>query len=101
MTQDEYFELLEEQHNHDVVISGAPSKIEEQWWVFTFGSGQQHAGHYVKFYGTYSSARHKMVDKFGLEWAFQYSEEEWNKTVKAFTDKGMAYLLETELTEND
>lgn len=25
----------------------------EQTWIFTFGSGQQHAGHYVKIDGIY------------------------------------------------
>lgn len=49
----------------------------EKWWVFTFGSGQQHAGHYVKIRGTYGGAREKMFEKYGKDWAFQYSEEEW------------------------
>lgn len=50
----------------------------KQWYIFTFGVGQQHAGHYVKFFGTYAEARQQMIDKYGLSWGFQYSEAEWN-----------------------
>lgn len=50
----------------------------EKWYIFTFGVGQLHGGRYVKVKGTYDSAREKMIDKYGIEWAFQYSEEEWN-----------------------
>lgn len=52
-------------------------KPEKQWWIFTFGCGQQHAGMYVKIYGTRDEARKKMFDKYGREWGFQHSEEEW------------------------
>ena len=48
-------------------------------YIFTFGVGQKHAGYYVKASGTYGEARQKMVDKYGLDWAFQYTEEEWQK----------------------
>ena len=51
----------------------------EQNWIFTFGAGQAHQGHYVKIHGTYESARKKMVDRYGLNWCFQYTEEEWNE----------------------
>ena len=27
--------------------------------------------------GSYEEARNKMVAKYGTDWAFQYSEEEW------------------------
>ena len=47
-------------------------------YIFTFGCGQQHEGRYVKVYGSYVEAREKMIEKYGKEWAFQYSEEEWN-----------------------
>ena len=49
----------------------------KQWYIFTFGSGQLHQGHYVRLFGTYETARRKMIDLFGLKWAFQYSEDEW------------------------
>lgn len=66
----------------------------DQTWVFTFGCGQENAGHYVKFTGTYSEAREKMCAKYGDKWAFQYSLEEWGESVA----KG--YARETELIED-
>ena len=52
---------------------------EKQWYIFTFGYGQQHQNQYVKIYGTYDSARQKMFDKYGSEWSFQYTEHDWNE----------------------
>lgn len=52
-------------------------KPKERWWVFTFGKGQEHEGYYVKIWGTYSSARSKMMKRYGLAWSFQYSFEDW------------------------
>lgn len=49
-----------------------------EYWYFTFGYGQPHQGYYVKIKGSYSEARTKMVKKYGIRWAFQYSENEWN-----------------------
>ena len=49
----------------------------KQWFVFTFGYGQPNEGKYVKVYGTYSEARQKMVNKYGRDWAFQYTAYEW------------------------
>lgn len=54
----------------------------EQWWIFTFGCGQEHAGYYVKVYGTYAGARAKMFDKYGDKWAFQYSAVKWDELSK-------------------
>ena len=48
-------------------------------WVFTFGYGQQHEGKYVVVHGEFLEARKKMIEKYGKEWAFQYSEGEWNE----------------------
>lgn len=50
-----------------------------EYWIFTFGSGQQHAGYYVKIRGTFDEARKKMFEKYGKDWGFQYSEEQWEK----------------------
>lgn len=47
-------------------------------WVFTFGAGQKHEGHFVRISGTFEEARAEMFARYGKEWAFQYSEEEWN-----------------------
>ena len=52
-------------------------KPEERWWIMTFGHGQEHAGYYVKVWGTFSSARQKMIKKYGTAWAFQYSLDDW------------------------
>lgn len=34
--------------------------------------------------GTYVEARKKMVDKYGTNWAFQYSEKEWKISRKQY-----------------
>lgn len=63
-------------------------------WIFTFGAGQPNAGHYVKINGTFNSAREKMVSKYGLNWSFQYSEEQW----KEWLDTVPSYInVETEV----
>lgn len=67
---------------------------KEQYWYFTFGCGQKHGGHYVKIYGTYASAMGEMFKRFGEEWCFQYSEEEW---LEALNDPNRLYEMETEL----
>ena len=54
----------------------------KQYWIFTFGSGQKHEGYYVKINGTYGEAREKMFDRYGEEWSFQYSEEQWDNWLK-------------------
>ena len=59
-----------------------PTKDKQQWYIFTFGSGQQHAGHYVKFFGTFETARSQMIEQYGIEWGFQYSEDEWNEWLR-------------------
>ena len=61
----------------DMMCNNRPPKEKEQWWVFTFGSGQEHAGYYVKIRGTYITARSKMFEKYDNKWAFQYSWKEW------------------------
>lgn len=65
-----------------------------EWWIFTFGCGQENAGKYVKIRGTFQEARAKMFEKYGEEWAFQYSEKNWEE-MKA--DKTRMYRMETEL----
>lgn len=61
----------------DLMCNNVVPKEPEQWWVFTFGCGQEHYGYIVKVQGTFSSARSKMFNKYGDKWAFQYSLEEW------------------------
>ena len=47
-------------------------------WIFTFGCGHKHCGKCVRIKGSYEEARKKMVSKFGMHWAFQYSADEWD-----------------------
>ena len=54
-----------------------PNDEKEQWYIFTFGVGQKHAGHYVKIYGTFWTAREKMFERYGRDWCWQYTEDEW------------------------
>ena len=49
----------------------------QQWFIFTFGCGQPHEDKYVRVFGTFGEARAKMIDKYGRQWAFQYTSEEW------------------------
>lgn len=55
---------------------------DKRWYVFTFGSGQQHQGHYVRIYGTAQSARDKMFERYGKAWCSQYTEAEWEDWVQ-------------------
>lgn len=49
------------------------------WWIFTFGQSREiygdKAGHYVRFFGTYETARKQMIGKFGKKWAFNIPKE--------------------------
>lgn len=63
-------------------------------WVFTFGSGQRNAGKCVRIRGDYHEARRTMMEKYGTQWAFQYSAEEWDKWKK---DPNRAWFMETEV----
>lgn len=70
-------------------------KEKEQWWIFTFGGGQKHEGYYCRVYGTFHSARQKMIDRHGKEWAFQYTLKEWND----WLERKPSYLPEETLLE--
>lgn len=71
------------------------NKRERELWTFTFGSGQKYGGRCVKIYGTFAEARSKMIDRFGLEWAFQYSEKEWEHCIEQAEKLG--YRIEKEM----
>lgn len=79
---------------------------EKQYWIFTFGYGQKHQGHYVKIYGTYTEARIEMIKRYGNQFAFQYSEDEWNTfvneaeqhAIELYGDKRFA-MIEKELDD--
>lgn len=81
-------------------VGAGQDRVESPgWWVFTFGMGHEHRGHYVRIHGTFSEARAEMVRRFGSEWAFQYSEDAWQETVRSMTVMG--WPVETELEERD
>lgn len=48
-----------------------PAEVEQEW-LFTFGTGQQHDGRFVRITGTHDSARARMVEVFGTAWCDQY-----------------------------
>lgn len=75
------------------------AKTGECNWIFTFGNGQKHAGHYVKIYGTFWTARSEMFRRYGKDWSLQYSEDEWNSWVEVLKKRGLEDWLETELIE--
>lgn len=65
---------------------------EGEWWIFTFMSdGSDKEGKCVKVKGTFGEARKKMCDKYGIHWAFQRSEKEWEES---WNDIDRAYPLE-------
>ncbi len=49
-----------------------------QKFYFTFGFGQRYENcyHVIEAYSK-AEARAEMVKKFGIKWAFQYSEKDW------------------------
>lgn len=53
----------------------------QQWFVFTFGSGQPNEGKYVRVFGTFEEARVKMIEKYGRQWGFQYTSEQWSNWI--------------------
>lgn len=53
----------------------------EQDWYFTFGFLHPYSKHFVRFHGTFESAREQMIKKFGTQWAFQYSESELDSCI--------------------
>ena len=67
-------------------------------WIFTFGYGQAMQGYCVRVKGSYAEARQKMFDKFGRNWAFQYSAEDWDKWKE---DKSKPWITEEEIKFED
>ena len=63
-------------------------------YIFTFGYGHPNEGCCVRIEGDYGEARQKMVDKYGLQWAFQYPAEEWDAWKK---DSNRAWFMEKEI----
>lgn len=70
--------------------------MTNETWVFTFGLGQKHAGHFVRICGSFDEARAEMFARYGREWAFQYSEQEWNDWCERAKRYGMRIERELE-----
>ena len=65
-------------------------------YIFTFGSDHLLGQHYQPIYAkSASAARVKMLSRYGEDWAFQYTEEEWEKWEK--TTKRLGIIIEREL----
>ena len=63
--------------------------------IFTFGSGQKHEGYFVRITGTdRNDCRRQMFERFGDEWGFCYTEEQWERWKR---EKPFWVPLETEL----
>ena len=56
----------------------------EQYWIFTFGCGQPHYGHYVRIWGTRQSAKEEMIRRHGTKWSMQYTHLDWVEFIKRF-----------------
>lgn len=57
--------------------------MEKYYFTFLMNDTPRHKCYHVEE-GSYVEARAKMVDKYGTDWAFQYSEEEWKISRKRY-----------------
>lgn len=49
-------------------------------YIFTFGDGHKFEGKCVRIQAdTMEEARKKMIEKYGLHWAFGYTAEDWDR----------------------
>lgn len=56
-------------------------------YYFTFGCGinDPHRNCYhIEIAENYREARERMIDKFGINWAFQYTEDDWKISPKEY-----------------
>jgi len=64
-------------------------------FIFTFGGNHSLRGKCQPIFAKdYSEARNKMVEIHGVRWAFQYTNEDWEKIKN---DKNRFWPMETEL----
>lgn len=67
-------------------------------YYFTFGCGIDDAHrncYHVEVAENFGKAREQMIDKFGIDWAFQYTEDDWKLTLedyKCFLYMGRCYV---------
>ena len=69
-------------------------------YILTFGIGQQHERTAARIKApTQALAREKMVEEFGLEWAFLYEEDAYYRTCKELGIEPYPIKFEFEVTE--
>lgn len=69
-------------------------------YIFTFGIGHQYEENAVKITAPdFYSARNKMIEHFGLEWAFQYTEEGYYEIWKGLGQTPYPIKFEFEVSE--
>lgn len=79
-----------------VIIRRIRGGINMQKFIFTFYTAHPLGGKCQPIYAKdYGQAREKMCEYYGNKWGFQYTEEEWNKSLK--NARKIGYKLETEL----
>jgi len=52
--------------------------MERYYFTFMQRDVQYRNCYHVEEAESYGKARDKMIERFGTDWAFQYSENEWN-----------------------
>ena len=57
--------------------------MEKYYFTFLMSDSPRRMCYHVEE-GSYEEARKKMVAKYGTNWAFQYSEEEWRISPKRY-----------------
>jgi hypothetical protein len=65
-----------------VIEEWLESECKQHDWIFTFGfghvapDGTSLRNRFIRIPGGFAEAREEMVRRFGLQWAFQYENEE-------------------------
>ena len=63
-------------------IENAELEDTRDYWIFTFKEGHMYEQYYIKVYGTFTEACNKMRAKYGKDWIFQNSKNEWIQNLK-------------------
>lgn len=67
-------------------------------YYFTFGCGQDKSGFVQPILSSsWEQARAKMIELNGKQWAFQYTEKQWNDWKNRVINEGIPVPLEKEL----
>nr|DAY10052.1 MAG TPA: hypothetical protein [Caudoviricetes sp.] len=60
--------------------------MERYYFTFMLNDVEHHNCFHVEEAETYEEARDKMVERFGTDWGFQYSENEWKVSKQWYED---------------